>query len=344
MLTDAQIKRLPAVEKTAKLFDGGGLYLEVDPRGGRYWRLKYRFGGKEKRLAFGVYPDVSLKEARIKREEAKALLGDGIDPGEARKAEKLALKAAATNSFESVAREWIETQRPKRTPRHAYYYYVEQRLARDIFPVIGAKAIGDIKPMELLAALRVIEERGNKELPGRIRATCAQIFDYGVVTCRCENNPAVSLRGALVAHPVRHQLAVTPPELPDLLRAIEGYDSLNGGDLQTKLALKLLALTFVRTSELREATWEEINLEASEWRIPAERMKMRAAHIVPLSRQAVEILLQLQAMNGRFRWVFAGRMPHAPCPRNHDLCPLPSGLPQPHDWPRLPGGGVHHPQ
>ncbi|MBF0283870.1 MAG: tyrosine-type recombinase/integrase [Magnetococcales bacterium] len=320
-LTDATIKNFRLSEgcPSKKLADGDGMYLLVKPSG-RYWRMDYRFGEKRKTLALGVYPEVGLKAARAKREEARSLLAGGIDPGEARKAEKLAEKVAAANSFETVAREWVETQRPKWTPRHAVY--TVRRLEADIFPAIGHRPMDEITPMEMLEVLRTMEARGTTDLPNRVRAVVGQVFQYGIITAKCDRNPAGDLRGALKAHVVTHQKMVPPEELPDLLRAIEGYDSLAGGDLQTKLALKLLALTFVRTSELRGATWDEINLTTHEWKIPAERMKMKAPHLVPLSRQAVEIILQLQAMNGGFPWVFAGRVPQRPMSENTALFAL----------------------
>lgn len=319
-LTDTQIRQTKPVDKPLRLFDGGGLYLEVAPSGGKWWRLKFRVGGKEKRLSLGVYPEVGLKEARARREEARAMLAAGIDPGEQRKADKRAEQVAATNGFETVAREWAATQGAKWTPRHAVY--VMRRLEADIFPAIGHRPIHEIKPMELLAALKAMEDRGTTDLPNRVRAVAAQVFKYAIITERCDRNPAADLQGALKAHVVTHQKAMEQDELPELLQKIESYDTLAGGDLQTKLALKLLALTFVRTSEMRLATWEEFDLEKAEWRIPPERMKMRAPHVVPLSRQALEVIHQLQAMNGRFPWVFAGRTPARPMSENTALFAL----------------------
>ena len=320
MLTDAKIKRLVPGPKTARHFDGGGLYLEVTPAGGRYWRMKFRHLGKENRLAFGTYPQVTLKEARAKREEAKKLLEAGQNPAEVRKEEKREALSAAANSFEVIAREWAETHKTKWTPRHAGY--IMRRLEADIFPVIGCRPIADITPSEVLTALRSIEKRGATDLPNRIRATVAQVFRYGIITERCQANPAAELQGALKPHRKSHQNAVDADQLPELLRDIEGYDSLAGGDLQTKLALKLLALTFVRTGEMRGAIWEEFDLKAGEWRIPAERMKMRAPHVVPLSRQSLEIIETLRTINGNFPFVFAGRSPQKPMSENTALFAL----------------------
>ncbi|MBF0371601.1 MAG: tyrosine-type recombinase/integrase [Magnetococcales bacterium] len=318
-LTDTAIRKAKPADKPFKLADGGGMYLLVKPAG-RYWRLDFRFAGKRKTMALGVYPTLTLKEARAKREEIKKQLAAGIDPMLARKEKKRQAMANADHSFERVAREWMENEAARWTPRYARY--VLSRLEADIFPAFGHQSVSVIKPMTVLDALRAIERRGATDLPKRVRAVVSNVFKYAVITGKCESNPAADLQGALKAHVVTHQKAIDVQDLPELLQAIESYDSLAGGDLQTKLALKLLALTFVRTSEMRLATWEEFDLEKAEWRIPAERMKMRAPHIVPLSQQALEIIQQQHAINGAFQWVFAGRMPRRPMSENTALYAL----------------------
>lgn len=282
-----------------RLFDGGGLYLEVAPSGGKWWRLKYRFDGKEKRLSLGIYPQVSLREARERRETARKQLAEGINPIEHRQAVKLAKADRMANNFEVLAREWFARQSPRWAESHRDR--VLRRLENDVFPWIGKRPIANIGAPELLSILRRIEERGACDTAHRILQCLGQIFRYAIVTGRAERNPSADLRGALVPVKQSHLAAITEPKaVGELLRAIEGYR----GYLVTKAALRLAPLVFVRPGELRQAAWEEINLEKAEWNIPAERMKMREPHLVPLSRQAVEILKEVRALTGNGRYVF----------------------------------------
>lgn len=291
-LTDVKIRTTKPNGKAFKLFDSGGLYLELGPAGGKYWRWKYRFAGKEKRLAFGVYPDVSLKAAREKRDKARQQLAAGIDPGEARKAEKQA--QAGAEAFEAVAREWHAKFSPSWVPSHGDR--ILRRLDNDVFPWVGKRPISDIRAPELLALLRRIESRGALETAHRAMQNCGQIFRYAVATGRAERDPTGDLRGALPPPKEKHHASIVEPKrITELLRAIDGYQ----GFLVTKCALRLAPLVFVRPGELRKAQWPEIDLEKAEWRIPAERMKMREHHIVPLSRQAVEILREVEPLTNR---------------------------------------------
>lgn len=308
-LTDIQIRKAkggitPAgvrTEKPYKMADGAGMYLEVAPGGGKWWRFKYRFAGKETRVSLGVYPDVSLKDARERRDQARRQLAAGIDPAEHKKARKLALITGDENSFEIVAREWYAKFAPTWVPSHSDK--IIRRLERDVFPWIGKRATKDITPPELLAVVRRIESRGALETAHRALANCGQVLRYAVATGRAERDSSADLRGALP--PVRqrhHATIIDPTAIGALLRAIEGYT----GSLVTKCALRLAPLVFVRPGELRRAEWAEFNLDAAEWRIPAERMKMRVHHIVPLSTQAVAILRELQPLTGVSRHVFPG--------------------------------------
>ncbi|WP_246237674.1 tyrosine-type recombinase/integrase [Caldichromatium japonicum] len=291
-LTDTAIRRAKPQAKAVKLFDGGGLYLEVNPAGGKWWRWKYRFGGKEKRLSLGVYPDVSLKAAREKRDVARQQLAAGIDPGQARRAEKVA--QAGAESFEAIAREWHAKFSPGWVASHGDR--ILKRLEKDLFPWIGKRPIAEIKAPELLAVLRRIESRGALETAHRAMQNCGQVFRYAVATGRAERDPTGDLRGALPSPKAKHHASITEPKrIGELLRAINAYE----GFFATKCALRLAPLVFVRPGELRKAQWCEFDLDKGEWRIPAERMKMREQHIVPLSRQAVAILRELEPLTNR---------------------------------------------
>ncbi len=304
-LTDTAIRRAKPQEKPYKLFDEKGMYLHVSAAGSKLWRLKYRFAGKEKTLALGIYPERSLAEARVKRDDARKLLHDAIDPGVARKQERRERQLRSENTFEVVAREWHRNQRAKWTERHADY--VLRRLNADVFPTLGPRPVADIDAPELLDVLRRIEARGAIDIAHRAQQTCGQIFRYAVATGRAKVDPSPSLRGALQAgERVRHHAALSAVELPEFLAKLENYD----GARQTTLALRLLLLTFVRTNELRGAAWAEINEDKAEWRIPAERMKMQREHIVPLSRQALGILRELRAGNGHRHYVFMNTVNH----------------------------------
>ncbi len=291
-LTDTALRSAKPREKPFKLFDGGGLHLLVNPAGGKWWRWKYRFGGKAKLLSFGVYPDVSLKAARDKRDDARKQLAAGIDPGQARKAEKQA--QAGAESFEAIAREWHAKFAPGWVDSHGDR--ILRRLEKDIFPWIGKRPIVEIKAPELLAVLRRIESRGALETTHRAMQNCGQVFRYAVATGRAESDPTGDLRGALPPPKEKHHASIIEPKrVAELLRAIDTYQ----GFFATKCALRLAPLVFVRPGELRKAQWLEIDLEMAEWRIPAERMKMREQHIVPLSRQAVEVLRELEPLTSR---------------------------------------------
>ncbi|TDY25762.1 integrase [Paraburkholderia sp. BL6665CI2N2] len=300
-LTVAAVRAAKPQEKTYRLADEKGMYLEITAAGGRYWRFKYRFAGKEKLLALGVFPDVSLAGAREARDDARRLLAKGADPSEAKKAAKRAASVASVNSFEAIAIEWFDRQKPKWTA--GYADKIERRMRGDIFPAIGGRPISQITAQELLAALRKIEARGVYETAHRARQDCGHVFRYAIATGRAERDVAADVLGAL--HPVvtTHHASITDPEkIGALMRAIEGYD----GSFITKSALLLAPLVFVRPGELRKAEWTEIDLDGAEWRIPGAKMKMRTPHIVPLSKQAVAILRKLKPLTGDDGYVFPG--------------------------------------
>lgn len=300
-LSDTAIRKAKPTDKTQRLFDGGGLYLEITPAGGKLWRQKYRFGGKEKRLAHGTYPEVSLAEARERRDDARKLLAAGTDPGEHKKAEKLAGEDRAANSFEAVAREWFGKFAPNWAASHAGK--IMGRLENDLFPWIGSRPVAEIKAPELLRCLRRIESRGALETAHRVLQNAGQVFRYAIATGRADRDPSTDLRGALAPWKPQHYPAPTDPKaVGELLRAIDGY---TGGNV-VKAMLRLAPLVFVRPGELRQAEWAEIDLEAAEWNIPAGKMKMREPHMVPLSRQAIEILTDLQPLTGNRAHVFPG--------------------------------------
>lgn len=298
MLTDITIKRSKAKDKPYKVSDSGGLYLLIHPNSGKYWRLKYRFQGKEKVLALGVYPEITLLEARERRDQAKKILANGNDPSETKKAIKREVAVLYDHTFEIIAREWHHTKVSSWTERHAHY--VIQRLQSDVFEVIGSRPITQITAPEILSMIRKIEVRGALDLSHRILQTCGQVFRYAIATGRAERNPTSDLKGALKASHKRHYNHLAAEELPEFLEKLELYD----GHLYTKSAIRLLMLTFVRTGELRGAKWEEINLEKAEWRIPAERMKKREPHIVPLSKQALAVLECLLEHTSHSHYVF----------------------------------------
>ena len=300
-LTDTAIRNAKPGAKPAKLFDERGLFLLVTPAGGKWWRLKYRFDGKEKQLSLGVYPDVGLKQARKRRDDSRKLLADGIDPSENRKATNSARTSSAANSFEVIAREWFAKFSPNWAPSHGDK--IIRRLERDVFPWLGARAIAGINAPELLTTLRRIEDRGAVETAHRALQNCGQVFRYAIATGRAERDPTGDLRGALPPVKQTHHAAITDPKaIGELLRAIDGYE----GSFVTKCALCLAPLVFVRPGELRNAEWTEINLDLGEWNIPAERMKMREPHLVPLSTQTIKILRELYALTGNGRYVFPG--------------------------------------
>lgn len=300
-LSDTAIKNAKPSTKPIKLSDEKGMFLLIAPAGGKWWRLKYRFGGKEKLLSLGTYPEVSLREARDRRDEARKLLADGVDPSENRKAIKSAKTERAANSFEVVAREWYTKKLPGWAASNAEK--IIRRLENDAFPWLGGRPIAEINPPELLKTLRRIEERGAVESAHRMRYYFGQIFRYAIATGRAERDVAADLRGALSTAETQHRAAITDPKaIGALLRAMDDYQ----GTFVTRCALRLAPLVFVRPGELRKAEWAEFDLDQAEWNIPSERMKMREPHLVPLSAQAVEILRELHALTGHGKYVFPG--------------------------------------
>ncbi len=295
-LTDATIRAAKPTAKPYKLADGRGLYLLVNPTGGKWWRFKYRLAGKEKLLSLGVYPDVSLKAARDLREATRAQLSAGIDPSAVRKSHK-ACQAGNENGFEPIAREWFGRNSPTWAPAHADK--IIRRFEVDVFPWIGARPIGEITAPALLAVVRRIEARGALETAHRALQSCGQVVRYAVATGRAERDPTGDLRGALTPMTKGHFAAVTEPaKVGDLLRALDGYS----GTLPVFCALRLAPLVFVRPGELRTARWTDFDLDAGEWRYVASKKKN--PHIVPLSSQAVAILRELHPLTGRGEFVF----------------------------------------
>jgi integrase len=297
-LSDVQIRKLKRPEKTRRLFDGKGLYLELAPAGGRWWRFKYRFLGKEKRLSLGTYPEVSIAQARERRDEARKLVATGIDPGAQRKINRLIGLDRAANTFAVVAREWIAKHLEKRAESHRSK--VVRRLEMYAYPWIGNRPISEVSAREILGLLQRIEGR-SADTAQRLKQNIGQVMRYAVAAGRTERDPTGDLRGALAPIAGGHFAAVTEPkDVGALLRAIHGYT----GHFVTQSALRLAPLVFLRPGELRHAEWTEIDLDAADWNIPAERMKMRQAHIVPLAKQAVEILTDLKPLTGKGRYVF----------------------------------------
>lgn len=300
-LTDTKIRNLKPREKQYKVSDGKNLFLVITPAGGKYWRFKYLFASKEKLLALGVYPEVSLALARERRDDARQQLADGNDPSFVKQIKQRAKRQAALNSFEDVAREWHAKFLSKWTRGHANT--ILNRLEKNIFPWIGNHPISEVTPMELLRLMRQIESRGAKETAHRVLQICGQVFKFAIVTSRAENDPTAALKGALAPVQTKHHASITDPqEIAKLLRTIEGYK----GFFITKCALRLSPLLFVRPGELRKAEWSEINFDTSEWRIPAAKMKMKSLHIVPLSKQALAILEELHPLTGDGTYVFPG--------------------------------------
>lgn len=289
-----------------RLSDGKGMYLEVTAAGGKYWRMKYRHGGKEKRLALGVYPAVSLAEARQARDLARKVLDTGDDPGQLKRDAKLTKAISDANTFEKVARQWWDHWRGPKSPRHADY--VLRRLEADVFPALGSKSAASITALQLLAMAKAIESRGAVDIAKRSLQTCGQIMRFAVAHGLVERNPAADIRPSDALRPTRKEnyARLEAKEMPELLRKIEAYQ----GSSVTRLALKLMALTFVRTGELIGAKWDEFDLKVGEWRIPKERMKMSTPHIVPLASQAVEILRVLHTLSGHRPLLFPGERDH----------------------------------
>jgi len=301
-LTDTEIKKAKAKEKAYSLNENGGLYLWITPVGGKLWRWAYRFDRKEKLMSFGKYPDVPLALARERHSEARKLLATGVDPMAQRKAEKTAERIAIENSFQSITTQWLEHWQEGKSPRHVDT--VRRRMAADILPCLGARPIAEIEAPELVAMANAIQDRGARDIAKRALETVGQVFRFGIAHGYAKRNPATEIRPSdiLKSSPKTNYARVDGRELPTLLRRIEVYQ----GKQVTRLAMKLMSMTFVRTTELIEAKWGEFDLENARWDIPAERMKMRTPHIVPLARQALEVLEMLRDFTGSNEWLFPG--------------------------------------
>ena len=298
-LTDPKIRQAKPADKPYKLFDGGGLFLLVQPGGSKLWRLKYRFGGKEKLLAIGSYDKgVSLKKAREERDKARDQLVEGIDPGASKKKEKHAEREQAENTFRAIALNWAETYGARWTDLHRDR--VVASLEADAFSALGDLPIKEITPPMVLGVIRAVESRGALDVASRILQRTSAIFRYAIQTGRAIYNPAADMKGVLKTRKVEHRSAISRGELPNFLKKLDSYS----GNPITKLALRLIVLTFVRTGELRGARWEEFDVDQGEWRIPAERMKMRAPHIVPLSPNALAVVEELRPLTGQFDLLF----------------------------------------
>ena len=308
-LTELSIRKAKGLEKPYRLADEKSLYLIVNPDGSKWWRLDYRFGGKRKTLAMGVYPEVGLKAAREKRDATRRLLADGTDPGENRKIQKAARAERAENSFETVAREWYAKFSPNWATSHSSK--IIRRLEREVFPWLGSRQISEIKARELLQAIKRTEDRGVLETAHRTLQNCGQIFRYAVAHGLCERDPSGDLRGALPPVKGRHFAAIVDPA--GVAKLLRSFDSFKGSFI-VLCALKLAPLFFVRPGELRKAEWSSLDLDAAEWRYTVT--KTDTEHIVPLSTQAVAILRELQALTGHGRFVFAGRDPQKPMSEN----------------------------
>jgi len=308
-LTDTKLRTIKPAGKEVKFFDGGGLFILITPTGGKLWRLKYRFGGREKLLTLGTYPQTTLAEARQKRDDARSLLEKGIDPGATRKAQKAA-QTEEHDTFEVIAREWHAKFAPTWADSHAEK--IIRRLEMFVFPWLGGKPIRAITAPDLLVALRRLEDKGTLDTAHRVKQNCGQVFRYAIATGRAERDPTPDLRGALPAVHKKHYAAITDPqEMASLMRAIDGYQ----GSFVTICALRLAPLFFIRPGELREAEWSEFDLDQGAWNVPIERMKLKKSekirrkgefHLVPLASQAVAILRDLHALTGADKYLFPG--------------------------------------
>ncbi|MBF0294532.1 MAG: tyrosine-type recombinase/integrase [Magnetococcales bacterium] len=309
-LTDTAIRTTKPTDKVVKISDGNGLFLQINPNGSRYWRLAYRFGGKQKLMALGVYPEVSLKQARERRDEARKLMADGTDPMVQRRVEKIAL--SGDDTFEQIARDWLKKMAPSWSAGHLAL--TTNRLERDVFPALGTMQIGTIKAQDVRAVLDRMATRGVISSVHRVKQIIGTVFRFAVAAGLADTDPTSALTRTLTPVKERHHAAVTDPaEISGLLRAIDAYS----GDAVTRLALRLAPLVFVRPGELRHAEWSEIDFATSTWTIPAHKMKMREAHIVPLSTQAVVILEALRPLTGSGRYLFPSmRTPERPMSEN----------------------------
>ncbi|EBQ8818774.1 tyrosine-type recombinase/integrase [Salmonella enterica subsp. enterica] len=304
LLTDLEIRRAKPGDKAYTKNDGNGLSLLIEPNGSKGWRFRYRFDGKPKMLSLGTYPTITLTEARQKRDEAKKLIVAGINPSNVRKEEKLAKQGRTGNTFELITREWYE----KRVDRWSESYAEEMMstFETDVFPFIGHRPIADIKPMELLAVLSKLDERGATEKLRKVRQRCGEVWRYAIVTGRAEYNPAPDLVSAFAPHKKEHYAFLNDDELPDFFRALNAYS----GSLVVKLAMRLQVLTGLRPGELRQGEWAEIDFGKKLWEVPLTRMKKRRPHCVPLSDQAICILEQLKPITGKYQFIFPGRIHH----------------------------------
>jgi integrase len=299
VLTRLKIESVKPSMKRRRLFDGRGLYLEIAPSGGRWWRFKYRFEGKEKRISLGVYPAIGIKEARERCDEARKLVSANIDPGAKRKAEAAAVEATAANTFKVVAEEWIRLTSAKWSAANTYK--ITRLFERDIFPWLGSADVNGIPAKELLRVCRRIEGRNANETTHRALQNCGRVFRYAVANGRADRDPSRDVTGALAPVVTSHHASITDPErFGRLLNDIDGYT----GSLVVRFALQLAPLVFVRPGELRRAEWSEIDLDKVEWRIPAAKMKMKVLHIVPLAKQAVAVLRELQPVTQRHNHTF----------------------------------------
>ena len=307
MLTDTRIKTAKPQEKLYKLTDERGLHLSVYPSGSKLWHMRYRYEGKEKTASLGKYPDVTLAQAREKRDKMRKQIANRVDPVDAQRAVKEAKKLAQTNSFEAVARTWYASWSSTKSPRHAVY--VLRRLEADIFPVIGLRPVSELQAPELVAMLKAIEKRGALDIAKRAHQTTGQILRYAIAHGLTQRNPAADIKPSDILAPsakINHA-RIDAKELPDLLRKIEGYQ----GTPVTRLAMRLMVLMFVRTGELIGARWDEFDFTDAEWRIPAQRMKMRTPHIVPLPKQAIALLKILHGVTGHRTLLFPGERDHS---------------------------------
>jgi integrase len=317
-LSDAKLRSAKSAAKPYKLYDGGGLFLLVHPNGSRYWRLKYRANGKEKLFAVGVYPEIGLADARERTLDARRLIREGSDPVVERRRERAGKTASFALTFQAIAEEWITSRIESWSP--TYVHAVRSALAANLYPQIGGLPIRAITVPILREALLLMEKRGALVALRKVRMWASLVFRYAIATGRAENDPAAPLRGTFKTQRSRNFSALTKEEeFGALVARVQAYD----GSVVTRCALLLAAYTFVRTGELRGAEWSEFDLVAAEWRIPAERMKMREPHFVPLSRQAIELLSELRALTGRSRWLFPNeRSPRKPMSENTMLYAL----------------------
>ena len=300
-LNDMQIRRAKPEAKAYTLGDGQGLSLLIEPNGSKSWRFRYRYAGKPKMISLGVYPTITLADARSRRDDARKLVAEGKNPSEVRKEQKIALQTESESAFEKIATEWHQMKSAKWSA--GYASDIMEAFQNDIFPYVGTRPIGEIKPLELLNVLRKIEKRGALEKMRKVRQRCSEVFRYAIATGRAEFNPAADLSSALEVHQSNHFPFLKADELPGFLRALDSYT----GSRLVQIATKLLMITGLITIELRAALWQEFDLDYVIWEIPTERMKMRRSHLVPLSTQALNLLHELKVMTGNYRYVFPGR-------------------------------------